>query len=238
MSGNPFSAGFRAARANLVPGLLIQALMIAMVVAYYGWQPARGWFQVLAAAKASWGFGFSFVSAVIAGALLPAVLKWLTLNRGRFSREDWAELIFMCVFWGLDGTIIDGFYRLQGMIFGVQPDFPVVLKKVLVDQFIYNPLFAAPYTIACFEFKNQGYRPSRAAHIFTAKFYKEQVIPALCATWAVWIPVTSAIYALPALLQIPLFALALTFWSLLITYLTARPAARVGMGSLPKVVPD
>jgi hypothetical protein len=238
MSGNPFSAGFRAARANLLPGLFIQALMVTMVVAYYAWLPARGWFQALAAAKAIGGFAFSFVSAVIAGAILPSVLKWLTLNRGKFSREDWAEFAFLCIFWGIDGTIIDVFYRFQGVIFGVRPDFPVVLKKVLVDQFIYNPLFAAPYTIACFEFKNQRYQVSRTTHVFTVKFYQEQVIPALCATWAVWIPVTSAIYALPLLLQIPLFALALTFWSLLITYLTSRPAKSVEVSALAKVVSD
>ncbi len=29
------------------------------------------------------------------------------------------------------------------------PIFPLVRKKVLVDQFIYNPLFAAPYTVIC-----------------------------------------------------------------------------------------
>jgi hypothetical protein len=34
--------------------------------------------------------------------------------------------------------------------------------------------------------------------------------------------VTGAIYALPSLLQIPLFALALTFWVLMISYITAR----------------
>jgi hypothetical protein len=238
-SANPFSAGFRAARANLVPGLIIQILMVLLVLAYYFFPPARSWFEALSVAKGRWGYAFSYASSVIAGAVLPFALTIAVVQRGRVKQGDLAALVFMCLFWGMDGVIIDGFYRLQALIFGAHADLPVVVKKVLVDQFIYNPLFAAPYTVACFEFKNQGYRLGRTGHVFTSRFYREQVIPALCATWAVWIPVTSAIYALPSLLQIPLFALALSFWSLLVTYITTRSntpePARTG---LQHVVPD
>jgi hypothetical protein len=238
-SANPFSAGFRAARANLIPGLFIQAMMVILVLLFYFCPPAKLWFQMLATAKARWGYCFSFSSSVIAGALLPAPLKCLTLQRGRLSRADFSELLFLSIFWGLDGMIIDAFYRFQAVIFGAQADFPIVLKKVLVDQFIYNPLFAAPYTIACFEFKKKGYQWRCMRHIFTADFYRTRTIPALCATWAVWIPVTTAIYTLPSLLQIPLFALALTFWALLITFLTSKPDVSEALTvNLQQVVPD
>ena len=238
-SGNPFSAGFRAARANLIPGLVIQVLMVLLVLAYYCFPPAHGWFASLAAAKERWGYGFSYTSSVIAGAILPVLLTIAVVQRGRLNRGDLSGLVFLCLFWGMDGVIIDAFYRLQAVIFGAHADFSIVFKKVLVDQFIYNPLFAAPYTVACFEFKNQGYRLDRVRHIFTTRFYREQTIPALCATWAVWIPVTSAIYALPSLLQIPLFALALSFWALLVTYITARTGTQEPLReSLGKVVPD
>src|SRR5580698_510105 len=60
---SPFLAGFRAARANLIPGLVIQALMLALVLLYYCVPAARPGFEWLAAAKASGGFGFSFGSA-------------------------------------------------------------------------------------------------------------------------------------------------------------------------------
>ena len=237
--GNPFSAGFRAARANLIPGLLIQALMVILVLLYFFYPPAHSGFQLLAAAKAHWGYAFSFCSALVAGALLPILLKCLILQRGRLSRADFSDLLFLAIFWGCDGIFIDAFYRLQALLFGAQADFPVVFKKVLIDQFIYNPLFAAPYTIALFEFKNLGCQWRRAAHIFTVEFYRTRTIPALCATWAVWIPVTTAIYTLPSQLQIPLFALALTFWSLLITFITSAPHAPDPLATtLPQVIPD
>lgn len=208
-----------------MPGLVIQAVMAAMVLAYYFLPSSRGWFEALAAAKGRWGYGFSFVSAVVAGAVLPVVLKIAIVQRGRVTRDDLPDLLFLAVFWGIDGTVVDGFYRLQAAVFGAHADFATVFKKVLVDQFLYNPLFAAPYTVICYELKTQGYSLRRGAHAFTAEFYRLRTIPALCATWTVWIPVTTAIYALPSLLQIPLFALALTFWVLMLAYITARPRA-------------
>ncbi len=188
---NPFAIGFRAARANLVPGLIIQALMVAMVLAYYFFPPSRAAFQFLAAAKGRWGYAFSFTSAVIAGAVLPVIFKITILQRGRVIRADFADLLFLAVFWGMDGTILDGFYRLQAHIFGAGADFSIVLKKVLVDQFIYNPVFAAPYTVICYEIKRQGYRLGASRHVFTAEFYRTHTIPTLCATWTIWIPVTT-----------------------------------------------
>ncbi len=158
----------------------------------------------------------------MAGAALPVILKITIIQRGRFTRADFSELLFLAAFWGLEGVIVDALYRFQAVLFGAHVDFSTVVKKVLVDQFIYNPLFAAPYTLAWYELKNHGYRLRSVAHVFTAEFYRVRTIPALCATWAVWIPVTSAIYALPPLLQIPLFALALTFWVLMLAYITTR----------------
>jgi hypothetical protein len=221
-TNNPFTIGFRAARANLLPGLLIQALMVALVLAYYWWPASRSAFQALASAKAQWGYAFSFTVSVIAGALLPTLLKITLLQPGRPSRADLAEFLFLLVFWGLDGMIVDAFYRFQALIFGAHPDLLTIIKKVLVDQFLYNSLFAAPYAVSCYEFKNHHYRLATLRRIFTFDFYRTHAIPTLCATWVVWIPVTAAIYALPSLLQIPLFALALTFWVLMLAYITSR----------------
>ena len=234
-SGNPFSVGFRAARANLVPGLIIQAVMVALVLAYYFFPPSRSWFQVLAAAKARWGYAFSFTSAVIAGAVLPVLLKIAIVQRGRVTRANLPDLLFLGIFWGIDGVILDGFYRFQAVLFGAHADFPTVFKKVFVDQFIYNSLFCAPFTLTAYELKHQRYRWRRMGHAFTLEFYRTHTIPALCATWTVWIPVTSAIYALPSLLQIPLFALALTFWVLMLAYITSRHHAP---GTLPVPLPQ
>lgn len=237
-TGNPFSIGFRAARANLVPGLVIQAMMIGLVLTYYFFPPAHGAFQILADAKGRWGYAFSFTSSVIAAAILPALFDIAFLQRGRSARAVLADLAFLALFWGPEGMLIDAFYRFQGVMFGYHPGVATVLKKVFVDQFIYTPLFATPYTLVAYEFRKQGYRLSRIGHVFTAEFYRVHIVPALWAGWAVWIPVTGAIYSLPSLLQIPLFALALTFWVLMVAYITTRHQAAPAPAPMAEPIAD
>jgi uncharacterized membrane protein YccC len=52
-------------------------------------------------------------------------------------------------------------------------------------------------------------------------------VPTLLATWVVWVPLMAIIYSLPYPLQFPLFSLALTFWVLLLTYMTNRFAGKI-----------
>ncbi len=218
----PLFIGLRAARANLVPGLLIQAAMIVLVLAYYFCDAARPWFAALAQAKAHGGVLFTIAASLIAGALLPQLLAVCIFQGGKMQRGDLAELAFLAVFWSVNGLCVDGLYRLQAVMWGPQVDALTVLKKVIFDEFVYNPVLAAPLGMACYEWKNQRYAMHNMSRIWTRTFYKNRTVPALLATWVVWIPVTGAVYSLPPLLQIPLFSLALTFWVLMFAYITSR----------------
>ena len=122
------------------------------------------------------------------------------------------------------GLVVDFFYRQQAGWFGAEAAFQVVWKKVLVDQFLYNPLFAAPVTAWLYDWKNSGYRMAGMGRFFTAAYYQETVLATLCATWGVWIPVVTILYSLPSLLQIPLFALALSLWVTLYTWMSEHRA--------------
>ena len=103
---------------------------------------------------------------------------------------------------------------------------PVVLAKICVDQFGYNPLFATPFGIMTYEWKNSGFNRESLVRGFSWDHYRDKVVPTLLATWAVWIPMMAMIYSLPLALQFPLFSLALTFWVLLLTYMTNSFAAK------------
>lgn len=217
----PLFIGLRAARANVAPGLIIQAILIAIVLAYYFWPPAQSWLEILAEWKRDGGYGFTIVATIIAGAILPEVLNVAIFQRGKVRFENFRELIFLMVFWSANGVIVDVFYQLQAWWFGAQVDVATVTKKVLVDQLIYNPVLAAPLGMFCYEWKNQRYALGGMSRAWTWTFYKNKTIPALLATWVVWVPVTAAIYSLPPLLQIPIFSLALTFWVLMFSYITS-----------------
>ena len=114
-------------------------------------------------------------------------------------------------------------YR-KAAIEDAEATFEVVWKKVLVDQFLYNPLFAAPVTAWLYDWKNRGYATDGIGKFFTAAYYRDHVLPTLFATWGVWIPVVSILYSLPSLLQIPLFGLALSLWVLLYTWMSEQRA--------------
>jgi len=217
---HPLRLGLRAARANLIPGLMVQAAMAAVVGAYYFYPPAQVWLARLALLKERWGYGFACAAGVLTGAVLPELLAVAVFQRGRVDRANLKNLLFAAFYWGSQSVIVDGFYRLQAVMFGTHVDLPTVAKKVLVDQFLYTPFYAMPFARACFAWKNNGFRWKGMQRVLTLRFYKEATFPSVVAAWGVWIPVVCMIYSLPSLLQIPLFSLALTFWAMMLTWMT------------------
>ncbi|MEO7165802.1 MAG: Mpv17/PMP22 family protein [Spartobacteria bacterium] len=212
--------GWEAARANLVPALLLQALMLALLVGYY-WSPAVAqMLEALAQFKLRHGFTFVVLAAIAAGAIVPEIFLVLFFQRGRPNRRNLRNLLFTIPIWALDGSLVDLLYRGEAAWLGNVVTFPVVLGKIAIDQFGYNPLFAAPFGVLTYEWKNSGFTFESLVRAFTWEHYREKIVPTLLATWAVWIPVMAMIYSLPLSLQFPLFGLALVFWVLLLTYMT------------------
>ena len=219
----PWFVGLRAARANLVPGLCLQALMLAVVVAYYqsGW--TRPWFDRLGALKQNSGYSYTVISAVIAGALLPELFKLCFLERRWPVRSDGIEILFAAGFYATNSLCVDLLYRWQTVWFGTGATVAVLVRKVAVDQFIYNPVFSAPFAVACFAWKNRNFSSHAFGELLTPGAYVRRVVPTLLATWIVWIPVVAVLYSLPSLLQIPIYGLALCFWALMLAYIHAKP---------------
>lgn len=220
----PWMAGIRAAKANLVPGLIVQGIMLALLLAYYFYPPTTRWLDHLADLKLQWGYGYSALAAVIAGGFVPEIMRIIVFQKGRIRRSNFSNLLFTIPFWGITGMIVDLFYRSQAEWFGTEATLGVVATKVIVDQFVYNPLFAGPSGAWCYDWKNSGYSFKNIGRFITWKYYRDVIIPILFATWGVWIPLVTIIYSLPSLLQIPLFALALSLWVILYTWISEARA--------------
>ena len=212
--------GWEAARANLWPALFIQALMLALLVAYYVSPAASRALGAMAEYKARHGIIFVVVAAVLAGAILPELFLILFFQSARPTRRNLRNLLFTIPIWAIDGSLVDLLYRSEAAWFGTVVTGPVVLAKICVDQFGYNPFFAAPFGVLTYEWKNSGFSWESLGRAFSWAHYREKIVPTLLATWAVWIPLMAIIYSLPLALQFPLFSLALTFWVLLLTYMT------------------
>jgi hypothetical protein len=143
---SPLALGWEAARANALPALIIQALMLMLLLSFYTSHTAFALLSQLAELKRTGGTLFVIVASVTAGALIPELFLILFFQRGRPSRRNLRNLFFTVPVWGLDGTLVDLLYRNEAAWLGDVATLPVVAAKICVDQFGYNPLFAAPFS--------------------------------------------------------------------------------------------
>jgi hypothetical protein len=148
-------------------------------------------------------------------------------QRGRPRAQNLRNLAFTIPTWGIDGILIDLMYRGMANWFGDVVTIPAVLAKICIDQFGYNPFIAAPYEVLVYEWKNTRISWASVLRALGWGHYRDQIVPTLLATWVVWIPLMGIIYSLPLALQFPLFSLALTFWVLLLTYMTNRFSGKI-----------
>ena len=222
-SESPGRAGWESARQLFWPGLVLQSTALALVLAYYFVPAAHGLFAWIAAWKEAGGFIFSAISTAFCGGVLPFLyLRWNPATR---TAHPWSQLTFFILFWAWKGAEIDLLYRSLDWVFGHNPDFQTVAAKVLVDQLIYNPCYATPFSSIFYAWKNAGFRwaPIRA-DLQAGRWYMRRVVPVQLALGCVWFPVVICVYALPPALQIPLFNVVLCFWSLLFAAITSRQA--------------
>jgi len=217
----PWQAGLHSLRVLLGPGLILQAVAIALVLAYY-FVPATGAvFATLAHWQSAGGYAFSAASTVLCGALLPFLyLRWLPNTR---ASHPWPHLTFYVLYWAWKGAEVDLWYRTLAWLYGHEPTVTVIAKKVLSDQFGYNPFYATPVSLLCFAWKDAGFRWAPvAADLRAGSWYYRRVLPVLIAMWFIWFPVVTCVYSLPQPLQMPLFNVVLCFWSMLFAHMTAR----------------
>jgi hypothetical protein len=196
-------------------------------VGYY-WSPGfADLLNALAEYKREHGLAFVVIAAAVAGGLVPELFVIVFFQRGRFRRENLRNLAFTVPTWSVDGILVDLMYRLNASWFGDVTTVWVVTAKIVVDQFGYNPFFAAPAEVLVYEWKNEGFSWRSIRRALSWEHYRDKIVPTLLATWAVWGPLMAIIYSLPYALQFPLFSVALTFWVLLLIYMTNRFAGKI-----------
>lgn len=218
---SPWAQTLSAARANLVPGLSLQALALALVLAYYFHPATHQLLDVLAAFKHRLGFRYSIVATAVFGGIIPSL--FLRLNPRTRDVTPYSHVLFYILFWAYKGFEVDLLYRVQGWIFGNGVSLAVIAKKVAVDQLLYTPFWSATTAILIYHWKDAGFRLSSLTDMNWFRFQRRNLPKALLATWVVWVPGVAIIYSLPASLQIPLFNIVLCFFSLLYVTLTRKP---------------
>ncbi len=217
----PWRAGLRSARANLVPGLVLQAAALAVVLAYYHHAPTRAAFEQRIGFRARTGFAFGICSTALFGGVLPFI--YLRSNPETRPHHGWREGAVLTAFWGYKGLEIELWYRVLAWGVGTGSGAGTIVAKTILDQGIYCPTLAVPLTVVVYQWVATGFSARAVADDFLApRWYARTVLPTLLANLGVWIPSVAIIYALPTPLQLPLQNLVLLFFTLLLAHLNRR----------------
>jgi hypothetical protein len=211
-------AGLASARENALPGIVLWIVAAAIVGGFYFYPPITKALERLGVLKSNGGFLYSAISTGIFGGVIPSLYRSIR-NRNR-DESLWKTGVFLTLFWAWKGVELDLVYRGQALLFGSGASASVLIPKVLVDQFIYNPLWASWTQILAYWFIEHHFRPSSLLDKGLWGTMGWRIITVLISTWGVWIPLVTIIYAMPGNLQIPLFNFALCFWSLMLSSLT------------------
>jgi hypothetical protein len=113
----PWRSGLRAARANLLPGFVLQLAALALVLGYYlqpGIHAALGRLTLLHERA---GVGFAILSTAVFGGILPFLYFRLSAD-GRGPRYDGRQGLALTLFWAYKGLEVDLWYRLQAFMVG------------------------------------------------------------------------------------------------------------------------
>src|SRR4030081_2435437 len=141
-SRTPLTIGWEAAKANALPGFILQGAMLAILIAYYASGRFAFWLDRFAHYKQQHGLAFVVVAGILAGALLPELFLIFFFQKGKVHRQNFRNLAFTVPTWAIDAVLVDLMYRANLLWFGGAVTVPVVFAQVCVEQVGYNPFLA------------------------------------------------------------------------------------------------
>ncbi len=213
-------AGLDSLRLNLLVGSLIWSFAAILVVAYYQVPVVTTTLQKLVEFRHRTGLIYAMISSGLFAGLLPLLVSSLGKTSNRYAI---GQVTLLTLFWALKGIELEYFYQLQGFVFGTDQEVSTILFKLLVDQFIYCPLWAIPTIgIMLFWVGSQYNLKTLLAEIAIPSAYQKHLLPLLLTSWAVSIPSVALIYSLPTALQLPLANLTQCFSAILFVTLNQR----------------
>lgn len=205
-----------ALKQNIVPGLILQSVAIAIACSYFFWPASQPVFAFFSALKVDYGWRYALIATGIFGGLIPLFYLYVI---GQVKGKLWILILFHFAFWAYRGVEINLVYQLQAWLFGNELNFVTIVQKTAVDQFIYSALWAAPTIIVIYRWRDAGFNFSRWIKSMDKSFWRLEIPTVIISNWLIWIPAASIIYTMPAPLQLPLFNLVLCFFVILIASL-------------------
>jgi len=199
---------------NLVPMLLLEAAMAAIVAVYYLWPPGT---RILIS-YAAWQHQGGIVAAALATGVAGGVVSELSivylLSRG-WTAHHVEHMLFKLFYFSISGGIVYVFYGYQTIWFGDENSWPVLARKVFMDQFVFSLFWSNTFTAVMMRWHGLRYSFHKLWQEMTPRFIVDRIFPLIITGWMFWIPGVTLIYCLPAALQVPLFIFATGIWGIL-----------------------
>jgi hypothetical protein len=222
-AATPWQIGARSARANLVPGLALQAAGLGIVLAYANWPRFGALLERVGALQEAHGIGFSVGMRMVGNGLLPAL--FCALVPGLRMRRPWASLLFLVGWWGIMGGLTHLFYAFQAWLWGEEASVRTVLLKTATDMLVYSPFLASPINALAHLWRDLNYSLAATRVHLGRGWYRRIVLPNQVPGWAFWTPCLLFLYSLPTALQMPMAALLGCFWALMCLQIAMRTPA-------------
>jgi len=219
----PWRIGLQSARANLVPGIVLQSAALAVVVAYYAAPGFHAILERLSGWQVRYGIGFSIVMRMVTNGLIPSL--FCAMIPGLRLRRPWRSLAFLVIWWGVMGALTHAFYAFQAWLWGAEAGVRTVLLKTATDMLVYSPFLASPINAIAHLWQdlNCSWRATRLQ--LGPGWYRRIVLPNQVPGWAFWAPSVMILYSLPVPLQMPMAALLGCFWALMCLQIALRTPA-------------
>ena len=205
--------GWGSAKANVVPIVVLWAFAASVSIAYCfvpafasALEPLRRWL-----CDCGW-LGALLVAASFCG-MLPGVFQ--LAQRSLRPRRPMLTILVQTVLFGFEGVLCYEFYRLQAVWFGSGASFPTLVKKMLVDQFVWTPLVIVPVNATLFFWIARDFSLARVRGEWPKSWFGDVLLPNLCSHWCVNVIPNLALYAFPPALQIQFVGLLCAFWTLM-----------------------
>lgn len=203
---------------------LIQTGTVLLVLAYYLVPSVAAWCNLIAETKARTGLLFIIVLNPIAAGIIPEIFRQITGRGDRWTRSYLLEFVYLLLVFAFMGILVDLFYQGQARLFGDSPDPLTVATKVLMDQLLFTPFLAQPLGVSFLFLYRVRFNLTRFTQAWADGFYRRAVLPLILPGWMFWFPMTACIYSLPSNLQVPLFLLGISAWSLIFVALARQRA--------------
>ena len=205
--------GMASIRANIVPMLLLWAMAVALVAAYYMVPLVAAALEPLQRWQTSSGKLAAFLNRAVFCGLIPGI--FMALVPSVRPARPWLVIAAQIAWLGVVGILCDIMYSMNAQVFGTGVDFCTLLWKTLVSQFIWTPfVFAIPSAALCL-WIGCDFSLARFLRDWPKRYFSRMYLPFLITNWAVWIPAMMAVHSFPTPLQIQLSGLVGAFWSLL-----------------------